>query len=318
MKKLWVYNPWNDIALGKNTEHFTPPPAALQQMIAGETLLLKTLSKNDFVFSHIPQQQMQLLPPTNAKVWNGESFDKIIVWGWSAAIVNELLRAGVPPKHLPHKTTLDNIRRFSHRRLSIELHHQLRSPFVPVEATTVDECLEALEKWSTVIGKYPWSSTGRGLFAGSPQFLQSFINRCKGAINHQGSVLIEKAFDVDTDFAMLFHSGPDQQVEFIGYSLFATNRRAYTHNIPLSDQQIQQLLATKVPLQTLLDARQIVSDFITRRISPLYQGYLGVDMMIYRMDNTLHLNPCVEINLRMTMGILHKLLMSSTKPPKLN
>ena len=40
-------------------------------------------------------------------------------------------------------------------------------------------------------------------------------------------------------------------------------------------------------------------------IAPHYKGPLGVDMMIYRDGNKgLAVNPCVEVNLRMTMGMV--------------
>ena len=40
-------------------------------------------------------------------------------------------------------------------------------------------------------------------------------------------------------------------------------------------------------------------------IAPHYDGPLGVDMMLYRnTDGTIALNPCVEVNLRMTMGMI--------------
>lgn len=34
----------------------------------------------------------------------------------------------------------------------------------------------------------------------------------------------------------------------------------------------------------------------------VYAGPLGIDMMVVRQDDTLLLHPCVEMNLRATMG----------------
>jgi hypothetical protein len=40
-------------------------------------------------------------------------------------------------------------------------------------------------------------------------------------------------------------------------------------------------------------------------IAPHYNGYLGIDMMLYWDENgKIALNPCVEVNLRMTMGMV--------------
>ncbi|MDE6174295.1 MAG: hypothetical protein K2F88_01880, partial [Duncaniella sp.] len=35
-----------------------------------------------------------------------------------------------------------------------------------------------------------------------------------------------------------------------------------------------------------------------------YRGWLGVDMMVYREDDAMKLMPCIELNLRMTMGVV--------------
>ena len=40
-------------------------------------------------------------------------------------------------------------------------------------------------------------------------------------------------------------------------------------------------------------------------IAPHYDGPLGIDMMFYKNENgEIALNPCVEVNLRMTMGMV--------------
>ena len=40
-------------------------------------------------------------------------------------------------------------------------------------------------------------------------------------------------------------------------------------------------------------------------IAPHYDGYLGIDMMLYWDENgKIAINPCVELNLRMTMGMV--------------
>ncbi|MDD7576143.1 MAG: hypothetical protein SPK27_06635, partial [Sodaliphilus sp.] len=35
-----------------------------------------------------------------------------------------------------------------------------------------------------------------------------------------------------------------------------------------------------------------------------YEGFLGVDMLLYNDGGTTKLNPCVEVNLRATMGLV--------------
>ena len=52
-----------------------------------------------------------------------------------------------------------------------------------------------------------------------------------------------------------------------------------------------------------------LSKILTGIVAPHYEGYLGIDMMIYRdRCGTLQLNPCVEMNLRMTMGMVSAII----------
>ena len=43
-------------------------------------------------------------------------------------------------------------------------------------------------------------------------------------------------------------------------------------------------------------------------LADAYVGYLGVDMMICVEDGTYKVHPCVEVNLRMNMGVVSRLL----------
>ena len=44
--------------------------------------------------------------------------------------------------------------------------------------------------------------------------------------------------------------------------------------------------------------------FLAGRFSGRYCGYVGVDMFVYESDGGFRLAPCVEMNVRMTMGLL--------------
>ncbi|MDY4966911.1 MAG: hypothetical protein SO094_00910, partial [Prevotella sp.] len=45
-----------------------------------------------------------------------------------------------------------------------------------------------------------------------------------------------------------------------------------------------------------------ICDWMSREINGQYVGPFGVDMMIIKTQSGLKVNPCVEINLRRTMG----------------
>ena len=94
-------------------------------------------------------------------------------------------------------------------------------------------------------------------------------------------------------------------IHYEGLSLFHTKNGAYTGNLLATEQAKQEVLGRYVSAE-LLDQ---VRDRIIRELDlGKYTGPFGVDMMIVhstqeRMKNDrLLLHPCVEINLRRTMG----------------
>lgn len=285
---------------------------ATELAIAGDVLPLWYAPAHDYVM--LSNEKTQWLEKVNArynmaKVWHNEDIEACFPWGWSKATVWYLERAGINPQRLPSTEMLEKLRALSHRRLTIEAHRSLKSGINVIEASSMSQCEAFLNTYKRVIGKYPWSSTGRGLFSGNNTFRESFLNRCMGAINHQGSVMLEPYFDVITDFAMLYKAHSNS-ITFEGFSLFNTNKRAYTGNILLSDSEIKKELSFLIDETIIDNTSKSMCAFLNEKIAGHYQGFIGVDMFVYRdNNNAFKLNPCVEINLRTTMGIVaHELV----------
>lgn len=60
-------------------------------------------------------------------------------------------------------------------------------------------------------------------------------------------------------------------------------------------------------------------EILHRHIPPMYKGWIGVDMLAYHSigkESQLQLAPCIEINMRMTMGVVATLL--ANKPQSTN
>ena len=129
--------------------------------------------------------------------------------------------------------------------------------------------------------------------------------KCAGIIHRQGSVMAERGYDKVSEFGALFDSH-DGCVRFIGLSMFVTEPRgAYTGNIvaPQSyfHERIDGLGLTRELCETISRLETILSDLV----GDTYTGPLGVDMMAYRdAGGNIRLHPCIELNLRMTMGIV--------------
>lgn len=311
MARLWIFNPWNDMALANDSIHYTPPDTALQLAKEGETLPLWLAEPGDYVLMGREGREFYKSLPSSlklAKPWNGEEVEEFGVWGWSKATRQIFINEGISDRYLPDDATLDRWREMSHRRMTVNAHKFINSPNVPIETLTTEDALNALKKWGDVIGKYPWSSSGRGLFAGSLNHTESFLRRCAGAIRHQGSVIIEPQYKVAVDFAMLFMCKPAGRVEYMGLSLFENNKRAYTGNILMPQEEIFERLTQFIPIENLEKSRELLMRFIAKYISPFYEGPLGIDMFIYKNSHkdcsSYGLNACVEINLRYTMGFV--------------
>ncbi len=171
--------------------------------------------------------------------------------------------------------------------------------------------LEIIEKYISendkikFIAKAPYSSSGRGLLW-LPQGKLTRTERqiLHGHLKKQGMVSIERVLDKAVDFAMEFYSG-EHTVDFTGYSLFQTNEKgAYSGNYIGQQERAKQTIYKYISAE-LTDAVKLhLKDYILKNIQPYYQGFLGIDMMVYREKEKKLLHPCVEINLRSNMGII--------------
>jgi len=122
-------------------------------------------------------------------------------------------------------------------------------------------------------------------------------------IHEQGGVVAEPVLRKVQDFAMEFYM--DKSItRFAGYSLFrSATSGAYTGNELLSDSRIEEKLAAYIPVALLHRLRETLLEELAACF-PLYTGYAGVDMMICETAEGYRMQPCVEINLRMNMGMV--------------
>ena len=95
---------------------------------------------------------------------------------------------------------------------------------------------------------------------------------------------------------MEFESDGQGGISYVGLSLFKTKNGAYTGNVLATEQQKLETIGRYVPAALLERVRKAI---IEKLDLGGYRGPFGVDMMVVK-DGLLH--PCVEINLRRTMG----------------
>ena len=96
-----------------------------------------------------------------------------------------------------------------------------------------------------------------------------------------------------------YHEG----IDFIGYSLFESRNGAYSKNILASNEEIENIIAEYIPLDTLIAIRENLKAILADTLVGHYEGFLGVDQIICQPASPIFI-PVSEINLRMTMGLI--------------
>ena len=133
-------------------------------------------------------------------------------------------------------------------------------------------------------------------------------------IRRHGYLTAEPYYDKVQDFAMEFCIR-EGQCRFIGYSLFNTNPHGrYESNLLMEDEKIESMLARYIPHSALHEVRDWViahSHYIipTGWDTTRHPLYFGIDMMVVNFqfsifNSQFRIHPCVEINLRLNMGII--------------
>ena len=296
-KTLYIFNPENDMALADGKPGYTPP-AQIQQMRRELWWLPQWWAEEDDI------------------VWNGEDRlslqddTRILPWGWSAALCHQLKQAGVQESLLPSAKKLEQIRQLSHRQTAVALLKELQER-LPLdghfagESTlchNIEEVEDATKRYGDAIMKSPWSSSGRGVKTPSNSPVKGenveILRWAKRILKQQGSIVVEKFLHKISDFALEFWLDGKGGVEYRGLSLFYTNERgAYLGNWVAPEGQKLAWLAQYIPPQYLMEIRKWWEERLSRFD---YEGPVGIDMMLAREG----ICPCIEVNWRMTMGLV--------------
>lgn len=314
-KKLWWFNPENDIALARNIASFTPPKAGVEMRRAGALLPMWLGCSGDIV-------DCDGVDEATLRRWHRDFRIEVepwshcptglspTPWGWSQAARKHFADRGFNLDALPRDDVLDRMRMLSHRRTAARVARivteQADFPLWPAaeEAVDIEELRRLISRPGRWVVKSPWSSSGRGLLYADFGNIERIVSSAAGTIRQQGSVMVERAARRLLDFAMLFNVN-DSEVEFVGYSVFdADERGAYQGNIVDSDDALKALITQYIPAHQLDDVRTMLSSAILQVVGNDYRGPIGVDMLIADADGKNILDAVVEINFRYTMGFV--------------
>ena len=343
---LHIFNPEHDIALAANLSNFTAPHAGRQLrndlgflpalwaqegdqiLVQHEESALKAYRRVchrlvKLGVSLITNYEFQIPKFTTHSseigIRNSE-LTSIQPWGWDRAIRRELERMGVEASLLPAVEQIEQIRQLSHRRTSAQLLPLLQMEGTVGEAfecTAIEKVEELYQRYSRLVLKAPWSSSGRGVrFCDAARLVNNeeliMNNWVRNVIKTQGSIMAEPYYNKVRDFGMEFEADAEGRIRYLGLSLFHTVNGAYEGNILATESVKREMISHYIPVSLLDSVKQRI---VERLNLDGYVGPFGIDMMIVKsigngnhnsqlsiVNCQLVLHPCVEINLRRTMG----------------
>lgn len=319
-RRLHIFNPDTDFALAAKSDFYTPP-SKVEELCRRQALFPVEYASSGDAILILPGREGVLSEKKEAVeacrrrnveivVANHEAFQRdwsdyqAFPWGWNR-VIRRFLEDKMPSLNgIPSEEEVAGIKKLSHRRTTIEFHK--RSIYMhkvgiepPEEYFTIEKAMMMYEQHGDIFFKAPWSSSGRGIIRTlelEPRHVEPWV---RGIISKQGSVLGEIALPKRLDCATEWYS-TESGVVFSGFSVFTASRRGKYHgNINASQDELATIIRNASPDfgDNILEEQR---NILNQLIAPYYRGPLGIDMLITEDGR---INLCIEINLRMTMGL---------------
>jgi hypothetical protein len=315
--EIYLFNPENDMALANFTPYYKAPSEIIRMANdlsvlpawyapEGSTIKVDSLSRVFLWREQCPASDF--LPDV---IWSAEWENMPYKpWGWSPSLLYTLRKAGVNDSFLLSDMQVGQIRVLSGRQCCVKILESFSrmdglcgKAMTCNSMTQVKKYITSLER---CVLKAPWSGSGRGImYVSSKEWNDSAEGWVSRVLRVQGEIMVEPLYNKVCDFAMEFYADGNGSVSFVGYSLFDTDAHGnYKGNFLLSDGQIKKILSQYIPDEVFDNVCRTMEGSLASLLNKDYCGFLGVDMMICLEDGRYLLHPCVEINLRMNMGVV--------------
>ncbi len=283
-EQIYIFNPEHDLCIANGDENFVPPRSAV-----------------GFAKENIDLSEHLRRPNKQSR--------NIIPWGWNHSLKKRLINEGVDPARLPSEEELQFIRTHSRREFALDVHSRLNyadSQVIGSDYRIVAKSVSEIEAFISANGgavlKSPLSGSGKGIRFVRERLSENDEGWCRRVIDKQGSVIVERRFEIIKECALLFECH-NEGIDFIGYSQFESRNGAYSRNILASNEEIENMIAAYIPRNTLTAIREGLTSILADTLVGHYEGFLGIDQMICQTDSPVFV-PVSEINLRMTMGLI--------------
>lgn len=321
---LHLFNPSHDEALAANYPYYYPSNMARRLQAELGALPVLWAAEGDAVLvddaapaqtespAHcFPGVRFVTARQMNADFWS--AVDRIDPWGWDLLVRHRLRKLGAPEELLPDDAQLARIRQLSSRETTAEVLPALcgRLQCAGIGVTGASrivrswgEAEAAFAEWPSAFVKSLWSCSGRGVFRVNSVPTASDAGRLRRLLREQGGAEVQKACVPLIDFAMEFEIDAAGRVAYLGLSTFATNASGgYGGNMVAPQAHIEELISDRLGRADWRDplAKACTAEF-SSRFAGRYTGPFGVDMMVAQTKAGPAVFPCVEVNLRRTMG----------------
>lgn len=330
---LYYFNPTCELAIANGSFSYMPP--LLLQDFEKDCAVLPFLfaDPDDFVLTEIkpsPEFIQKLrdagfqLPvfANNIELMDKISLNRLLPWGWSPAahFMLKSLKEKCSPdfKNSPvyswhdihktlfeRKTSLDFLNRLlENHPLNLFLERQRTG----IILTTAEDIEILLTRQCPLVLKAPLSSSGRGIqIIRKAELNTSNKQWISGVLKQQGYMIAEPYLDKITDLSFQFKINDQGEPEYLGYSLFETNS-----NGQYKSTYIHPKIGSLVPAgryNEVLNLIEITAELLAKNLqnsiyTTWHRGLMGIDALIYQDGKDFKIQPCIEINSRMNMGIL--------------
>lgn len=330
MPNIHYFNPGHETAVLQATENYTPPRNVQRMQRELAALPVWYAAPDDYVFAEenlsprfFSLQPKELRPlarlVTPKELAAGQkAFPSLRATPWGLSPQSLRVFTEIRKKHLPELIVPDwnpAFARLTGRQTAAECLEKLRERLPGLEIPVTPKfCTQMrdIEKYlllqhAPFVVKTPYSSSGRGLlWLHHRKLTEKEKNWILGALRKQGCVSIECGVEKVQDFAMEFYSDGRGEVRYEGLSVFATEQQgAYTGNVLEHPENMRRRLARWSGEESLDRVQEALTEVLKEVYGPVYTGYLGVDMLIYRgKEGGYAIHPCLEINMRYTMGMV--------------
>lgn len=332
---VFYFNPTCELAVANGSFSYMPPQLLRKFEQDCSTLPFVFATSSDFVLTDNKPS------PDFLKTWIDAGFElpefcclkdlnyrtttsleTIFPWGWSPAahfILKELKeKCSMPFQKSPvykwtekqttlyeRITSLHFLRKFLDEN---SFDFFIKKAMTGTKVTRIEEIEGLIEKKYSLVLKAPLSSSGRGIQIIRKSTLNASNRQwITGILNQQAYLIAEPFLDKIADLSFQFSISDNGQCEYLGYSVFETNTNGqYKCTLihpEIGNSGFSEILKDTATIIGITAVRlgEALKDSV---YTNLHRGFLGIDAMIYRDDEGLKMQPCIEINSRMNMGIL--------------